>query len=100
MIRRRQLIPSTRSRSSVLVVSAFVLIILLAPALVEAQPDSLESKQNPGDQYLVEFKGNGLPPDLAARIAALGGEVVNTMPELKVAIVGDLDRRCGFGRWE
>lgn len=90
MIRRRQLIPSARSRSSVLVVSAFVLIILLAPALVEAQPDSLESKQNPGDQYLVEFKGNGLPIDLAARIAALGGEVVNTMPELKVAIVGNL----------
>ena len=75
MIRRRQLIPSARSRSSVVVVSAFVLIILLAPALAEAQPDSLESKQNPGDQYLVEFKGNGLPIDLAARIAALGGEV-------------------------
>jgi subtilisin family serine protease len=41
-------------------------------------------------QYLVEFKGSSLPDDFAARIAALGGQVVDLLPELNVAVVAGL----------
>lgn len=41
-------------------------------------------------QYLVEFNGSGVPDDLVARIAALGGQVVDVVPEIKVAIVAGL----------
>jgi len=41
-------------------------------------------------QYLVEFKGNKLPADLAARTDALGGRIVGSVDELGVAIIGGL----------
>jgi subtilisin family serine protease len=43
-----------------------------------------------GNQYLVEFKGARIPDDLPERIAALGGNVIDTLPELRVALVADL----------
>ena len=43
-----------------------------------------------GNQYLVEFTGTRFPTDLSARIAALGGTIVDTMPEVNVAIVGNM----------
>ena len=42
------------------------------------------------DQYLVEFSGNTLPKDLRARIAGLGGRIVNSFPEIGVALVAGL----------
>src|ERR1051326_5573498 len=42
------------------------------------------------DQYLVEFKGNSLPNDLSTRISALGGNIVDTFPEIKVALVAGM----------
>jgi len=38
----------------------------------------------------VEFKGNSLPKDLSARITALGGNIVDTFPEIKVALVAGM----------
>src|SRR5258707_1059331 len=43
-----------------------------------------------GNQYLVEFKSARLPSDLQNRIAALGGRIIDTFPEMKVALVADL----------
>jgi subtilisin family serine protease len=43
------------------------------------------------NQYLVEFKGNKLVPyDLSTRIAALGGTIVDTFPEIGVVLVAGL----------
>ena len=41
----------------------------------------------PANQYLVEFNGSRLPDDLASRVAALGATIVDTFPEIKVALV-------------
>src|SRR5437879_61247 len=43
-----------------------------------------------GNQYLVEFKSARLPSDLQNRIAALGGRIIDTFPEMKVALIADL----------
>src|SRR5258708_7785684 len=43
-----------------------------------------------GNQYLVEFKSARLPSDLQNRIAALGGRIIDTFPEMNVALVADL----------
>jgi subtilisin family serine protease len=43
-----------------------------------------------GNQYLVEFKSARLPGDLQNRIAALGGRIIDTFPEMKVALIADL----------
>ncbi len=43
-----------------------------------------------GNQYLVEFKSARLPSDLQSRIAALGGRIIDTFPEMKVALVANL----------
>jgi subtilisin family serine protease len=45
--------------------------------------------QESSAQYYVAFKG-GMPSDLASRVAALGGSVVDVVADLKVAIVGNL----------
>lgn len=42
------------------------------------------------DQYLVEFNGNTVPKDLEARVARLGGRVVNNISEVGVALVAGL----------
>jgi subtilisin family serine protease len=47
--------------------------------------DSLSNRQ-----YIVEFRGSSLPADLAARMAALGGTVVDVLPEVNLAVVADL----------
>jgi subtilisin family serine protease len=43
-----------------------------------------------GNQYLVEFKSARLPSDLQNRIAALGGRIIDTFPEMKVVLIADL----------
>lgn len=43
-----------------------------------------------GHDYLVEFGGADIPHDLSACILALGARVIDTLPELKIAVVADL----------
>ncbi len=49
-----------------------------------------EASPPKGNQYLVEFKSARLPSDLQNRIAALGGRIIDTFPEMNVALVADL----------
>jgi subtilisin family serine protease len=58
------------------------------PVAPEAATASL-SEAAGTDTYLVRFKGNGVPADFTARIAALGGEVIFAHP-VGVAAVGGL----------
>ncbi len=41
-------------------------------------------------QYLVEFKGAALPTDLSRRVAALGGTIVDRLPEIGVVVLANL----------
>ena len=65
--------------------SAFGASLLSKPASSVAQ-----SSPEPRNQYFVEFSGNRMPDDLAARVAALGGTIIDRVPELKVVVLGNL----------
>src|SRR2546429_3989185 len=78
----------------VMFLSFFMLAVLTAGPTIFSSPASAQVVQkslgNSRGQYFVEFNANGLPNDLSARIAALGGTVVDTMPQLNMAIVENL----------
>lgn len=42
------------------------------------------------NDYMVEFRGAGIPADLSSRIRALGGRLIDTLPELNIAVVTNL----------
>ena len=55
----------------------------------EAQRATSGSPQLAG-QYLVEFKSTALPADLPARVAALGGTIVDRMPDIGVVVLANM----------
>lgn len=65
--------------------SAFAVSLLSKPATGVAQ-----SGPEPRSQYFVEFSGNRIPDDLSVRVAALGGNIIDRVPELKVVVLGNL----------
>lgn len=72
--------------------SAFVLVICLLTwlaAITSAQGLS-RTVDNSADQYMVEFNGNKLPSDLSARVASLGGTIVDRMPEIGVVVIANM----------
>jgi subtilisin family serine protease len=58
----------------------------LAPPAFSA---SSGTETTPADHHLVNMSG-GIPSDFADRVAALGGTVTRTLPEIGVAVVGGL----------
>lgn len=54
-------------------------------AAAVSAPDDLAGR------YIVTFKGNGVPKDLASRVAALGGKVESAYDALGVAVLSGLD---------
>jgi hypothetical protein len=50
------------------------------PRAFEAAGDGSASVD--GNEYLVKFSGAGIPVDLGSRIQALGGRLIDTLPEL------------------
>jgi subtilisin family serine protease len=59
-------------------------------SLLSNPSNNLAQSSEPRSQYFVEFSGNRLPDDLAARVTALGGTIVDRVPELKVVILGNM----------
>lgn len=71
--------------------TVLLLICLLTWLAVITSAQALSpTVDNSADQYMVEFKGQKLPSDLSARIASLGGTIIDSMPEINVVIVGNL----------
>src|SRR5437867_9761073 len=72
----------------------FVLIVIgllfYCVSIDRANGATVTASPPKGNQYLVEFKSAHLPTDLQNRIAALGGRIIDTFPELKVALVANL----------
>jgi hypothetical protein len=64
-------------------------LILGSSPRTTQQPGSARVVSGSSDQYLVEFSGS-LPKDLPVRIAGLGGRVVQSIPEIGVALVAGL----------
>jgi subtilisin family serine protease len=62
-----------------------MIVVACGPYVCRAQANSASERQ-----YIVEFSGSGLPSDLSTRIAALGGVVVDTVPQLKFAVVRNM----------
>src|SRR5688500_9434001 len=52
---------------------------------------SSTSTDGTGDQHVVTFTDAGIPDDLPERIAALGGHVIATIPEVGTAAVAGLN---------
>src|SRR5215831_11428886 len=77
-----------------LFLSVFSFAVLTAASTIFSSAASAqvtqESLGNSAGQYIVEFTGNKLPNDLSARIASLGGTIVDKMPEMSVAIIGNM----------
>jgi hypothetical protein len=74
-------------------ITAIFVVVLVTAGLAGntlGQTRGDQSASATDNQYLVEFKGTGIPADLPARIAALGGNVIDIFPEMKVALVANL----------
>ena len=82
---RRELIKKVSLTACVLISTAITGFAQTSSPRLGTAPFSQTS-----DQYLVEFKGNSLPNDLSTRISALGGNIVDTFPEIKVALVAGM----------
>jgi subtilisin family serine protease len=80
-----------QQRPSFGVVSRSMLLVAALSLVVTSIPHrtALSASASNG-LYLVEFTGNRLPEDLAGRIAALGGVLVDAVPEIGVATIGNM----------
>jgi len=83
---RRELLKTMGLNTGLLIIMA----VTGAAQTASTRSSSTAVTSQTGDQYLVEFKGSSLPKDLLVRISALGGNVVDTFPEIKVALVGGM----------
>lgn len=97
--RRKQgrFLPSKESRRMIMTlrkpITAILGAVLVAAGLagnILGQMRGDPSASATGNQYLVEFKGTRIPDNLPARMAALGGNVIDVFPEMKVALVANL----------
>jgi len=70
----------------------FVMGLLFYCVAIDRAKGATNREASPpqGNQYLVEFKGARLPSELQNRIAALGGRIIDTFPQMKVALIADL----------
>jgi hypothetical protein len=86
-----QVRPISIVRTLVLILLALSGAVGVAHAQPYAQTGSVPSVTSQvSGQYFVEFKGNGIPNDLPAQIASLGGTIVDSYPEVNVAILGGI----------
>jgi len=91
-MRAKRQIP--QMRRELITIMSLAACFLVSAAVGVAQsissPPRLAAIPNSSGQYLVEFKGDSLPNDLSARIAALGGTIVDTFPGIKVVLVANM----------
>jgi subtilisin family serine protease len=87
---KRRLSGKKQELIKTLSLTAWLLISTTITGVAQSASPGSGTADQASDQYLVEFKGNSLPKDLSARIAALGGTIVDTFPEIKVALVAHM----------
>jgi lantibiotic leader peptide-processing serine protease len=84
----------TRARSFLATAASLIVVAACAEPIATPAPE-LRSVQRTSsiedataETYLVRFKGNGVPSDFAANVAALGGEVIFSHPVGIAAVSG------------
>jgi subtilisin family serine protease len=61
-------------------------LALLVSVLAGALSFSAARAQGPLKRYLINFRGNGIPADAAARVQAAGGQLVRVLPQVGIAV--------------
>ena len=79
----------TIRRPLTVMLGAILLAAGLSPSIRGQGPRDGSASAN-GNEYLVEFSRAGIPVDLSSRIQALGGRLIDTLPELNIAVVANL----------